>query len=265
MGVMAGIAAMLGCQGSRGVTGGPGGTGDGQLVQRAAFTGQAPAAGESVRVGGDVEIRVSRDGEDFAAGGCSTDAPLPEGYPAPTPPGAIELKTYPSVRRAEVAGDGSPDDGMNDTFWPLFRHIKKHDIAMTAPVEMYYSGLERSSASSPKAWSMAFLYRTAELNQPGHDGRVTVRDSEPVTVLAAGLKGDYSMDLVESGMEAIEGWLGANPDWEAAGDWRSLYYNGPRIFFWNKWAEVQLPIKLSAASPQDGRPAEMPSNAPASN
>jgi hypothetical protein len=34
--------------------------------------------------------------------GLAIEAPLPVGYPSPTPAGCIELKTYPQVRRAEI-------------------------------------------------------------------------------------------------------------------------------------------------------------------
>lgn len=211
-------------------------------------TSPAPTSGDSRRVGGDERASVSGSDGDYRYGPCRIDTPLPVGYPPPTPPGAIDLKTYPAVRIAEVSGTGGPDRGMNRAFWPLFNHIKKHDIAMTAPVEMYYTGLGGSGRQQPEAWSMAFLYRTPDLNSPGVEGSVTVRDAPPVTVLAAGIKGDYSMALVERGRAAIEEFLAANPQWQVAGDWRALYYNGPSLMFWNKWAEVQVPVRPAAQS-----------------
>lgn len=207
---------------------------------------EAPAPGSSIRIGGDLAATVSGSDADYRAGACRVDTPLPVGYPAPTPPGSIDLKTYPSVRLAEVTGAGDPDSGMNKTFWPLFNHIKGHDIAMTSPVEMNYRGMQASDQSAPESWSMAFLYRRPELNETGVEGRVVVRDSDPVTVVAVGMKGSYSMSLVQRGMNQIEQWLAANPEWEAAGDWRALYYNGPALFWWNKWAEVQIPVRKSS-------------------
>jgi len=187
----------------------------------------APLAGNAVRVGGDMDaMTTGRDG-DFRSGPCRIDTPLPAGYPVPTPPGAIELKTYPSVRLAEVRGGENPDRGMNRAFWPLFNHIKRHDIAMTSPVQMEYVGLGTGSPMRAESWSMAFLYRTPDLNAPGVEGPVRVYDAEPVTVLAIGLKGDYSLSLVEKGRRALGEFLAANPQWEAVGDWRALYYNGP--------------------------------------
>lgn len=204
---------------------------------------EAPPTGASTRVGGDLHAVVTGTDGNYRAGASRIDTPLPVGYPAPTPPGAIDLKTYPSVRMAEVAGSGNPDSGMNRAFWPLFNHIKKHDIAMTSPVEMSYSGLGHGESPRPTSWSMAFLYRTPELNATGNDGAVVVRDADSITVLAVGIKGDYSMSLVDRGRRHLEGWLAENPGWRAAGDWRSLYYNGPSLLYWNKWAEVQVPVR----------------------
>lgn len=204
---------------------------------------KVPAPGQIIRAGGDMQIAISGSDGDFRSGPCRIDTPLPVGYPEPTPPGAIDIKTYPSVRLAEFKGGGNPDRGMNRAFWPLFNHIKKHNIEMTSPVEMEFQGLDADDTRNPESWSMAFLYRTPELNKTGTEGDIIVRDSMPLTVVAIGLKGDYSMSLVERGMRDIEDWLAANPDWEAAGSWRTLYYNGPSIQFWNKWAEVQMPIR----------------------
>lgn len=205
----------------------------------------APASGQSVRVAGDFEATITGEDGDFRAGRARVDTPLPVGYPPPTPPGAIDLKTYPGVRLAEVSATEHPDRGMNRTFWPLFNHIKKHDIAMTAPVEVSYQGMEPEG--QPESWSMAFLYRTPELNEVGEEGNVTVRDAEPMTVVAVGLRGQYTLARAQDGMSQIEAWLADNPQWKPAGEWRSLYYNGPMLFSWNKWAEVQLPIEPGEA------------------
>lgn len=243
---LAGLCVLAACAGSRQavVPGEPGISASPVVVGELSPlpTELIPAPGESRRVGGDLRTQVSGVDGDFRAGPCRIDTPLPAGYPVPTPPGAIELKTYPSVRRAVIQGQDSPDKGMNWAFWPLFNHIKKHDIAMTSPVEMDFAGLTPGTRE-PSGWSMAFLYRTPELNGLGEDGGVGVVDAPPVTVVAVGVKGDYGMSLVEKGMAKIEAWLAENPRWEPAGEWRSLYYNGPSLRWWNKWAEVQLPVR----------------------
>lgn len=206
---------------------------------------EPPAPGFAVRVDGtDSTLVVTGTDGDYRSGSCQVDTPLPVGYPPPTPPDAIELKTYPAVRLAEVSGSGDPDRGMNSAFWPLFNHIKSHEIAMTSPVEMTYADMPAAAEGNPEGWSMAFLYREPDMNAVGKEGSVVVRDALPVTVAAIGLKGDYSMALVRSGKARLEAWLEANPEWVIAGDWRALYYNGPQLRFWNKWAEVQVPVKL---------------------
>ncbi len=224
--------------------------GDSSLTQTMTSSGiiEAPAPGTAVRVDGtDSALVVTGTDGDYRSGSCQVDTPLPVGYPPLTPPDAIELKTYPAVRLAEVSGSGDPDRGMNSAFWPLFNHIKSHEIAMTSPVEMTYADMPAATEGNPEGWSMAFLYREPDMNAVGKEGSVVVRDALPVTVAAIGLKGDYSMALVRSGKARLEAWLEANPEWVIAGDWRALYYNGPQLRVRNKWAEVQVPVKLSRA------------------
>jgi hypothetical protein len=199
------------------------------------------------RVGGDMDAVVERQGTDYVCGEVKIDTPLPEGYPMPTPPGAIELKRYPAVRRAEISGEGSGDRGQDRGFWPLFQHIKKREIAMTSPVEMELRGWE--SDEEPTAWTMAFLYRTADLGPTGDDGNIVVRDAEPITVIAMGLQGKYRQGRFDIALEQLEEWLAAHPEWERAGDARWLGYNGPS-WFRPLWAEVQIPVRARAVAPE---------------
>ena len=62
-------------------------------------------------------------------------AALPEGFPDPTPAGEIQIKRYPAYRLARSKMSGAD----SVAFWTLFLHIKKNEIAMTAPVEMTYA------------------------------------------------------------------------------------------------------------------------------
>ena len=173
------------------------------------------------------------------------EAPLPEGYPAPTPPGMIELKKYPSVRRAEVSGQGSSRTASWRAFNPLFRHIQSHDIAMTAPVEMDLPGW--SGEDEPKAWTMSFLYRTPELNDTGKEGPVVVRDTDPVTVLSIGTRGAYDAEAMRDELATLERWLDESQEWEAAGPPRWFGYNGPSVPMSRKWGEVQIPVRAATA------------------
>ena len=232
-----------------------------------------PASGALVRLaGGDTAVNKRGEGESttFSADGVLTiDTPLPVGYPDPTPPGAIDLKLYPSVRRAEVSGEvKSLSSGGNDGFWPLFRHIQRRDIAMTSPVEMEYRTVGATNAavteqnqnaepqnapkqdaikkSDKETWTMAFLYRRAEQGDAGKDAadkRVTVTDTPEMLVISIGMKGDYSRSLIEEGKKQLDAWLATQTRFEKTGEARALYYHGPSMRPWRKWAEVQYPVR----------------------
>lgn len=198
------------------------------------------------RVGGEARALTEFVDGEFRSGVCRIPTPLPEGYPPPTPPGAIELKRYPLVRRAEIGGTMKPDWGMNLAFFPLFNHIKRRDIAMTSPVELNYSGLDPEARRGPDSWTMSFLYRTTDLAPGGidpKDTRILIEDTPPVTVVAIGMRGDYKLNRVKNGVSELRGWLSRQSEWEVAGEPRALFYNGPEVRSRDKWLEVQLPVR----------------------
>lgn len=272
----AGILTVVGCSSSHE----GGGT---ELTPVVSAPAEAPAAtiamptreNPVLRVGGNMESSVTRKGEEYRYKGCRVDTPLPVGYPAPTAPGAIELKWYPSVRRAEVTGKATqtPEQGRNSTFWPLFKHIESRQIAMTAPVEMDYRGgqNEPTGASNDNGaaqapidtawnnghnrppqgddanWSMAFLYRTQENGPTGEDGVVKVYDAPEVMVISIGQRGSYSKGRREEGIRLLREWLSQNPQWEEAGPPRGLLYNDPFTLPWNMWSETQIPVRPAAS------------------
>jgi hypothetical protein len=216
----------------------------------------APAPGTSIRLVGDPAVKpvVTAEGCQLKDMGMIVEAPLPEGYPAPTPPGMIELKTYPSVRRAEYSASGSTNFGMNVGFWPLFNHIKDRNIAMTSPVEMDYRPEGERSPLEPMkdtggTWTMSFLYRTADLGPTGEDGRVKVVDNPELTVIAIGMRGGYGMGSVNAGLEELSKWFAGQSEWEPAGEPRGLNYNGPQVPQRRKWSEVQVPVRRAAKKP----------------
>lgn len=209
---------------------------------------RVPPPGASVRLIGDADVRatLSRrgmyriEGTDFAL-----SAPLPAGYPAPTPPGAMELKTYPSVRRAEIDSEGSAGMAMMTSFYPLYRHISSRDIPMTSPVEVdLRPGDDGDPLALPRSgqarWTVSFLYRTPDEGALGADGRVRVVDTVPVTVVSAGLSSPFSEKVATLGLERIQGWLAGQPAWEVAGEPRALAYSGPGD---RPWTEVQVPVR----------------------
>ena len=225
------------------------------------------------RAAGPMDLQVSRDDRgDVPVFSFDSrmiiDTKLPVGYPQPTPPEVIEIKAYPGVRRAEIAGQGNPDTGMNLAFWPLFQHIDRNRIEMTAPVEMDYTtseslGAPRLDGARPRAWTMSFLYEQDSDGPTGEFGRVEVVDREPMLVLALGVRGQYRYSRSQAAMLRLDEWLDANPQWEAVGNPRMLGYNGPDRRPADQWAEVQVPIRLVASSdPVEGDGA---ASAPSSN
>ncbi|HLP85870.1 MAG TPA: heme-binding protein [Phycisphaerales bacterium] len=228
-----------------------------------------PEAGKSVRLAGDPAITVTKQGDFHIAGEHMIDTPLPVGYPAPTPPETVELKTYPTLRRAEVGGerDGVKSNGRAG-FWPLFRHIQRRDIEMTSPVEMDFKGIAASAGLSADApvlasdvktenvpavdindaqWTMSFLYRYTDQADAGvdpEDKRVLVVDTTPITVIAAGVAGSPNNRTVNKGVAALREFFASNPQYVPAGDIRGLFYNDPMVPENRKWAEIQIPVKL---------------------
>jgi len=175
----------------------------------------------------------------YAAGEARVSAALPDRWPVPTAPDAIELKQYPPTRQAVVETSG----GRGGAFWPLFRHISRRDIAMTAPVVMTgdMAGEDRGAAS------MAFLYRRAELGPTGAaESGVRVEDTTRITVLSIGFIGDRSDRRPERERQRLESWLEQQPAggrWTAIGGPRLLGYNGPDIPVARRWWELQLPVR----------------------
>jgi hypothetical protein len=201
------------------------------------------------RTGGDLFAAVELVEGVWTFGEMMIEAPLPDGYPQPTPPGAIELKRYPAARRADVTMTGNADRGRNGAFWPLFQHIKERDIAMTSPVEMYFHSDDEAARTSPgvlsdaDAWTMSFLYRTPDMGKIETDGVVEVVDAAPITVVSMGMRGPYMMQYQTKAMKQVLAWLDAQDEWEQAGEPRLLYYNGPYVPDADKWCEVQIPVR----------------------
>lgn len=198
-----------------------------------------------LRVGGEAEAELeSHEGSEgplYRAGRVRTDTKLPVVYPAPTPPGAVELKHYPSNRRAEFSSDSSPGGMGQRGFWPLFQHISRNEIAMTAPVEMEYSDLDGDDRA--EQWTMAFLYHTIEDGPTGEDGDVMVVDTAPKTFLAIGVRGRQGWTGIESIAKDLDAWLAEHPEWRRTGLTRTLGYNGPNIPAADQWWEVQVPVE----------------------
>ena len=225
-----------------------------------------PAPGTSVHLSGTAKEKPHQD--KAGTWRCDTariGTPLPEGYPAPTAPGCVELKSYPVVRRAKVEGKIAPDLASNFGFWKLFTHIKSRDIAMTSPVEMEYD--IDIGAPSPKVagWAMSFLYRTPELGPTGIAGAVVVEDEARMSFISVGFQGGYGVKQLTQRIDQLKEELAKHPHLELAGKPRALFYNGPEVRSPLRWGEAQLPVRIrnnadSAKESSDDKPdSESPS------
>lgn len=169
------------------------------------------------------------------------EAPLPVGFPDPTPVGEIRVQHYPAYRLART--EMTLLEGR--AFWTLFNHIKQREIAMTAPVEMSYSS--QKSGALDKT-SMSFLYRTTEQGRLETDGKVAVVDVPAQSAVSIGLQGDAATQRVNDAKVRLENWLRDHrEEYQAAGPLRVLAYNSPFVADRKKLIEVQIPV---AASPR---------------
>ena len=195
------------------------------------------------RLAGGAEVRaVNEDGTTlYRAGRVSTETRIPVGYPRPTPPGALELKHIPSVRRAEFTSPGDDRTMGMRGFMPLFRHISTNDIAMTAPVEMEQR--DTDADGSADAWTMTFLYHSTDNGPTGTDGPVEVVDTEPQTWLALGIEGRPNPADWDELEATLDEWLDAQDEWARRSEPRFLGYNGPYVPIDRQWWEIQVRVE----------------------
>jgi len=214
------------------------------------------------------------------------EAELPEDWPILTPVGEIQLKRYPAYRQAIVTNE-RVRASQNRMFNTLFDHIKRNEIAMTAPVEMIYrsdaaestadaaAGQEAAASRgavhtdeaadprprgeadgladrTPRMRAMAFLYDTPQRGPVGRQGDVLVRDVPPARVLSLGVRGPYTDELFKDAVDRLRDRLRSLEDLREAGPPRFLGYNSPFVPPFLRYGEVQIPVAAvgrSSASP----------------
>jgi hypothetical protein len=172
------------------------------------------------------------------------EAPLPEGWPRPSLPGLVRVKSYPSARQAVVTGPGGNG---RQAFWVLYHHIKDRQVPLTGPVVVGYPDQPTEELTVPPD-SMAFLYSRADLDTTGEFGPVHVQDAKPLQVVSIGLTGAYRKASVQSAVAQLHGWLKANPQWQPSGPVRVLGYNSPFTPASRKYSEVQIPVRAAPAA-----------------
>lgn len=181
------------------------------------------------------------------------EANLPEGFPPPGPVGEVIIKEYRAYRMARYTAPESQPADQNSMFWPLFKHIKRNDIAMTAPVEIGYSAAVTTrpeAAALVEPVSMAFLYRRptqGEIGADQADPRVVVEDVPAMTVLSVGMRGDYTKGRLANALGLLDKWMAENPGCvEVVGEPRYFGYNSPMVPSFLRYGEVQLPVSRRA-------------------
>lgn len=160
------------------------------------------------------------------------EAPVPEGFPKFTPVGVIEVKRYPAYRKA-----------VGPAFMPLFNHIQKQSIPMTAPVEM--TGEMTDSPENPGDGPMAFLYQNTEVGQLGPIDGIDVEQTPATTVVSLGNRGQMTKQRVNEAKKRLEAWLAAQKKYrEASGEsFRLFGYSSPMIPDTQQYWEAQLLLK----------------------
>jgi hypothetical protein len=160
------------------------------------------------------------------------EADLAADFPTYTPPGVLEIKTYPQNRRA-VANE----------FFPLFAHITRNKIAMTAPVRMEF---DRDDSGKLRQQSMAFYYGDSKLGSVGADSEdenVSTIADDGETVIALGQRGRWNRDKIAAGESILREWIKAHPEYRASGDVILMGYNSPMTPTSRQFFEIQLPIE----------------------
>jgi hypothetical protein len=185
---------------------------------------------------------VSLGAEPKAADG---DAPLPDGWPAATRPGVIEIKHYPAYRSAIARAKEVTTKTDESLFFPLFLHISRKKIAMTAPVVSTYESAMLDDPRQKGEATMEFLYRTPNQGELGKGvGAVKVEDHPAATYVCLGVQGEMNPERLHAEMAKLKTWLGSHRDeWVEAGEPRRLGYHGPMTPTAQRLWEVQMPVK----------------------
>lgn len=166
---------------------------------------------------------------------------LPQGFPEPTPTGEIQLQSYPAWRGAGYRVEGDYEQAPNRAFDHLLGHLRHEHLSMTAPVLIDYT---RPNADQGEA-DVFFVYKQPSLGHtgPAPDG-IAVIDAPAVEVVSLGLKGPYNLFSLHLGIQQLETWLSAHPEYEAIGPARRLCYHGPDCLPNLRRSDVQIPVRL---------------------
>jgi hypothetical protein len=170
-------------------------------------------------------------------------APLPKGFPAPTPHNIIEVKQYPAYRSGTYTYRGNLSQATGYSFNPLFRHISSNNIAMTAPVEARYPMATIDQPLQSGTAKVSFLYSNNQIIPQQTAADIQVEDHEPMLVVSLGVQGAYSYESYLAHIAKLKQWLSQHPEYAIAGEPREFLYDSPYTPTPLKRREVQIPIK----------------------
>ena len=158
-----------------------------------------------------------------------------------TPVGKITVLELPARIALEAKSSENYFSENNGLFRKLFGYISKHDLSMTTPVE-----------ADIDPGKMRFFVGEKDAKKPRPEtSAVKVRNLDPITVVAIGIRGSYNQENFQENKTALLNWLKENPAYEQAGQAYAVYWDGPYVPWFLKRSEIHLPIRLSKKqSPQ---------------
>lgn len=154
---------------------------------------------------------------------------------ARTSPGQIEIKELPAARLMIAKSEQPYFSANNKLFGKLFNYIREKEIPMTAPVE----------AKINPGVMIFYMDATSAVRTDLKAGaEVELQNLEARTVAAIGIRGSYSKENYEEGLERLKDWLKTQSQLEVIGDSYAVYWNSPFVPFFLKQSEVHIPVKV---------------------
>lgn len=153
---------------------------------------------------------------------------------AQTDVGAFEIKALPAAHLIACQTDAAYFEENRRLFRPLFRYISSRDIAMTTPVE---------AEINP---GVMYFYIGAEVSKDMLDAteKVSVHEQPERLVASLGVRGGYKERNFDKASAKLSAWLLKNPAYEATGEVRGVFWNGPFMPGFIKRFEVHIPVQL---------------------
>ena len=158
-----------------------------------------------------------------------------EAYPR-TGTGDIEVKQLPAARLLLAESPKGYFESNNGLFMRLFRYIDSHQIPMTAPVE---------ARMQPGVMVFYVDVRSAERKDLNSTEQVKLADVAARWVAAIGIRGSYSQENFNEGLEKLRAWLKQHPEYVVKGEPYGVYWNSPFVPFFLKHSEVHIPVEKS--------------------